>query len=77
MAVCVRINPDASLTAYNPTDGCGDYLLVTQSEVNGFNFINQPFQINHDLFIEINGYILLTFIAGHSLGRILKAFGKH
>ncbi|MGO2323175.1 hypothetical protein [Vibrio casei] len=34
------------------------------------------FTINPDLYSQVTGYILLSFVIGHVLGRILKTLGR-
>ncbi|WP_084720258.1 hypothetical protein [Vibrio neptunius] len=54
-----------------------DYMILTSEEVNQ---LTQSFSgsltIDSDLYQLVSGYLLLSFVSGHVLGRIVKTLGR-
>ncbi|MER2495626.1 hypothetical protein ABS858_05970 [Vibrio neptunius] len=54
-----------------------DYIILTAEEVNQ---LTQTFSgsltIDSDLYQLVSGYLLLSFVTGHVLGRIVKTMGR-
>lgn len=78
LSVCAEIKTDGTITAfpYEPLDNCtfvisshDDYLLMTESA-------NLQFDLDAAFYAEITGYLLLSFVSGHVLGRIVKGLGR-
>ncbi|ELE5025521.1 hypothetical protein LZT09_13000 [Vibrio fluvialis] len=55
-----------------------DYVVLTSDEAN--NLLNNPssdsLNIDPALYSTVSGYLLLSLIGGHILGRIVKALGR-
>lgn len=74
MSLCVAVNNGAVVI-----DATCQFLLLTQEEVN--KLTSQPtlvdlLQFDSSMYEFLLGYMLLSFIAGHVAGRIIKTFGK-
>ncbi|MGL1595917.1 hypothetical protein ACSTII_04745 [Vibrio parahaemolyticus] len=78
LSVCAEIQTDGTITAfpYEPLANCtfvivsnDDYQVMTESA-------NIVFDLDAAFYAEITGYLLLSFVSGHVLGRIVKGLGK-
>jgi hypothetical protein len=73
MATCVINQNGYLITA---STGC-EYVIMTPSEVEQLRpALNGELTINPELYSTVSGWLLLSFISGHVLGRILKTLGK-
>ncbi|AYV19849.1 hypothetical protein AAFX24_00040 [Vibrio mediterranei] len=80
MARCLVIGVDNYLKAENqPLTGCQfiameyqDYQLLNSLSSS----VGSDITIDSDVYVTVTGYLLLSFVSGHVLGRILKTFGK-
>ena len=60
-----------------------DFVLVTQQEYMSLNaenlltLLDLYFKFDSDLSVQIIGFFLVTFVAGHGLGRVVRTMGKH
>ncbi|AYV19811.1 hypothetical protein [Vibrio mediterranei] len=80
MAKCGRLGVDSYVKALDePLNGCQfvvmeyqDYQLVRNLSSSSSGDIT----IHSDVYVMVTGYLLLSFVSGHVLGRILKTFGK-
>lgn len=53
------------------------YVILTPSELDGLEkSFEGSLTIDPQLYAHVSGYLLLSFVAGHVLGRILKALGR-
>lgn len=53
------------------------YVILTPSELDGLKeSFGGSLTIDPQLYADVSGYFLLSFVAGHILGRILKALGR-
>ncbi|GAD74600.1 hypothetical protein [Vibrio azureus] len=78
VSVCAQVLTNGTVTAlpYEPLDNCS-FVLVSRDELEQMNHnANLSFDIDAAFFAEITGYVLLSFVSGHVLGRILKGLGK-
>lgn len=75
--LCVTVGTNNLLfaSAYDENAPCNN-VLISYTEYVGLNSSNLEFDINKELFSEITFYLLMSFLSGHILGRIVKAFGK-
>ena len=78
LSVCAEIQTDGTIKAfpYEPLANCtfvivsnDDYQVMTESA-------NIVFDLDAAFYAEITGYLLLSFVSGHVLGRIVKGLGK-
>ncbi|NUW69796.1 hypothetical protein [Vibrio coralliilyticus] len=54
-----------------------DYMILTAEEVNQLTqTISGSLTIDSDLYVQLSGQLLLSFVAGHVLGRIVKTMGR-
>lgn len=76
MSICVALNN--GLLAQSTDNSC-DYLLLTKVEaaqiING-QFDLSLLQFDSSMYQYFLTQMLVSFITGHVLGRILKHFGK-
>ncbi len=77
---CSEILLDTSVKAYTnlALDIC-PYVLLSYDdyvEIMAGTSGTLTFDIDATFFTEVVGYLLLSFVTGHVLGRIAKAFGK-
>lgn len=82
MAVCVGINSSGFVyTASTPAENCPStsYVILTNEDYallkTGIVDYSK-FTIHKDMYADITGYMLLAFVTGHALGRVLKTMGK-
>ncbi|HCM1373975.1 TPA: hypothetical protein N2926_003059 [Vibrio parahaemolyticus] len=78
LSVCAEILTDGTIKAfpYEPLANCtfvvvsnDDYqLMATRASLE--------FDIDAAFYAEITGYLLLSFVSGHVLGRLVKGLGK-
>ncbi|MBN3572085.1 hypothetical protein [Vibrio neptunius] len=54
-----------------------DYMILTAEEVNQLTqTLSGSLTIDSDLYQLVSGYLLLSFVTGHVLGRIVKTMGR-
>lgn len=73
MAQCVALSNGYVVSS--STD-C-DYVLLTQEEVQ--QLTTSPvgsLTIDSEVYTTVTGFLLLSFLSGHILGRIVKALGR-
>ncbi|MEZ8039633.1 MULTISPECIES: hypothetical protein [Vibrio] len=51
-------------------------VMLTDTEYNNLVSTPQSLNIDTELYTTVSGWILLSFVSGHVLGRILKTLGK-
>lgn len=78
LSVCAEVLTDGSIKAfpYEPLAGCAFVIVSNDDYAKMTPGANLEFDINAAFFTEITGYLLLSFVSGHVLGRILKALGR-
>lgn len=53
------------------------YVILTPSELEQLeNNLLGSLKIDSQLYVDVTGYLLLSFMSGHILGRILKGLGR-
>lgn len=60
-----------------PQDAACTYTMLTPSELEALQ--NQSLgsvTIDSEIYTTVSGYLLLSLVSGHILGRILKTFGR-
>ena len=78
VSVCAQVltNGDIKALPYEPLDNC-TFLILSNDEVKRMSLVKDlNFDIDAASFTEITGYLLLSFVSGHVLGRILKGLGR-
>ncbi|UTZ41289.1 hypothetical protein [Vibrio campbellii] len=78
VSVCAQVltNGDIKALPYEPLDNCS-FLILSSDEVKRMSLSKDlNFDIDAAFFTEITGYLLLSFVSGHVLGRILKGLGR-
>lgn len=78
LSVCAEIKTDGSIKAYpyEPLANC-NFVMVSNDDYSRMVLgANLEFDIDAALFTNVTGYLLLSFVSGHVLGRILKALGR-
>lgn len=75
MAVCVSVTSDnyIKVDSSSSLDSCS-YVLLNSSEIPDSDF---SLDIDSSLYTTVSGYMLLAFVSGHILGRIIKTMGRH
>ncbi len=78
---CVLVNPDGSLIADLSGSNCQFVLLTPQeyqdaSSQQLIQTLNDLFEFNFELFAEMNGFLLVSFLIAHGLGRVTRIMGK-
>ncbi|MEL4274924.1 hypothetical protein AAEH77_00125 [Shewanella xiamenensis] len=79
---CVLINPDGSLVADLSATNC-QYVLLTEQDYKDVSnqqlieTLNDLFAFDFELFAELNGFLLLSFLFAHGIGRLTRTLGKH
>lgn len=79
MSSCVSFDANGFLVQ-SPT--C-DFVLLTQEEFtllsteNFFVVMDSYFKFDSELSVQIIGLFLVTFVASHGLGRLVRTMGKH
>ena len=58
------------------TDFDCQLVMLTDTEYNNLVTASQSLNIDSELYTAVSGWILLSFVSGHVLGRILKTLGK-
>ncbi|OBT09630.1 hypothetical protein [Vibrio cyclitrophicus] len=51
-------------------------VMLSDTEYNNLVTASQSLSIDGELYTTVSGWILLSFVSGHVLGRILKTLGK-
>lgn len=77
MSLCVQVNSTGVLK--QSFDASCEYILLSQGQVT--ELVNNQFdislvQFDADLFEYLLARMLVSFIVGHVLGRVLKSLGK-
>ncbi|MDE1333352.1 hypothetical protein [Vibrio aestuarianus] len=53
------------------------YVILTPSELEELKTsLDGSLTIDSQLYADVSGYLLLAFVSGHVLGRILKGLGR-
>ena len=76
MYLCIVVD-EANKARVNEVDSsslCHGYLVSSAPEYTALMDLN--LQFNSDLFNLVVGALLLTFVTGHSTGRIVRWLGK-
>lgn len=75
MASCVGVTSDnyLKLDPVTNLESCS-YVLINSSELPSSNL---ELNIDPELYTTVSGYMLLAFVSGHVLGRIIKTMGRH
>ncbi len=82
MALCVSVQASGFIsTAFADASACpsSSYILITNEEYDLLHsgiVDYSKFTIHQDIYADITGYMLLAFVSGHILGRILKTMGR-
>ncbi|CAH6810178.1 conserved hypothetical protein [Vibrio chagasii] len=58
------------------TDVDCQLVMLSDSEYNKLVSGAQSLTIDSELYTTVSGWVLLSFVSGHVLGRILKTLGK-
>ncbi|MEZ9035370.1 hypothetical protein AB6E19_04440 [Vibrio cyclitrophicus] len=58
------------------TDADCQLVMLSDTEYNNLVTASQSLSIDGELYTTVSGWILLSFVSGHVLGRILKTLGK-
>jgi len=75
MGVCLIVDESNQATISNASvDECVGYIIPSASEYK--SFINPVLEINVGVFNLVVGSLFVTFIVGHSTGRIVRYLGK-
>ncbi len=76
MAKCVTASGGYIVSTQNYCD----YVLITPEEFEALQLqveqSNLVFDIDSEFYAEITGYLLLSFVTGHVLGRIVKGLSR-
>ncbi|MDF5285868.1 hypothetical protein P3636_23040 [Vibrio parahaemolyticus] len=78
LSVCAEILTDGTIKAfpYEPLTNC-TFVVVSNDDYQVMNSnARLEFDIDAAFYTEITGYLLLSFVSGHVLGRIVKGLGK-
>ena len=53
------------------------YVILTPSELEGLETsLEGSLNIDSQLYADVTGYLLLSLVSGHVLGRIVKGLGR-
>jgi len=58
------------------TDFDCQLVMLSDTEYTNLVSASQSLNIDSELYTAVSGWILLSFVSGHVLGRILKTLGK-
>ncbi|CAH6804476.1 hypothetical protein [Vibrio crassostreae] len=58
------------------TDFDCQLVMLSDTEYNNLVSASQSLTIEPELYTTVSGWILLSFVSGHVLGRILKTLGR-
>ncbi|PMH07818.1 hypothetical protein [Vibrio splendidus] len=58
------------------TDFDCQLVMLTDTEYTNLVSASQSLTIEPELYTTVSGWILLSFVSGHVLGRILKTLGR-
>lgn len=58
------------------TDFDCQLVMLSDTEYNNLVTASQSLTIEPELYATVSGWILLSFVSGHVLGRILKTLGR-
>jgi len=58
------------------TDFDCQLVMLSDTEYNNLVSASQSLTIDPELYTTVSGWILLSFVSGHVLGRILKTLGR-
>ena len=74
MSLCIAVTDWGSLEITTSSiEECTSYVLVSASAYR--NSVGN-LEIDSALYQTVSGYILLSFVGGHVLGRIIKTLSK-
>ncbi|MBL4829420.1 MAG: hypothetical protein JKY55_05995 [Aliivibrio sp.] len=78
LSVCAQITNDGVITILpsEPLTNCSFTVLSHSDYLLMMNNANLYFDIDAAFYTQIIGYLLLSFLSGHILGRILKGLGR-
>ncbi|MBE4197777.1 hypothetical protein HJ088_08645 [Vibrio parahaemolyticus] len=78
LSVCAEILTDGTIKAfpYKPLANCSFVVVGNDDYQLMATRANLEFDIDAAFYTEITGYLLLSFVSGHVLGRIVKGLGK-
>ncbi|MEZ8547427.1 MULTISPECIES: hypothetical protein [Vibrio] len=71
---CITTTEQGYLRTSNDSD-C-QLVMLSDTEYNNLVTASQSLSIDGELYTTVSGWILLSFVSGHVLGRILKTLGK-
>lgn len=76
MSLCILVdsNNNASVSVVDAVEKCSGFIVPTADEYKLMT--DMTLQFNPDLFNLVVGILLITFITGHSAGRIVRWLGK-
>ncbi|EGR3300846.1 hypothetical protein CGH87_12360 [Vibrio parahaemolyticus] len=78
LSVCAEILTDGTVKAfpYEPLANC-TFVVVSNDDYRLMDGrARLEFDIDATFYSQITGYLLLSFLSGHVLGRIVKGLGK-
>ncbi|EIV8630874.1 hypothetical protein MA791_003235 [Vibrio parahaemolyticus] len=78
LSACAEILTDGTIKAfpYEPLANC-TFVVVSNDDYRLMDGrARLEFDIDATFYSEITGYLLLSFLSGHVLGRIVKGLGK-
>ncbi|HAS6659195.1 hypothetical protein ACEWBT_05325 [Vibrio parahaemolyticus] len=78
LSVCAEVLTDGTVKAfpYEPLANC-TFVVVSNDDYRLMDGrARLEFDIDATFYSEITGYLLLSFLSGHVLGRIVKGLGK-
>lgn len=73
MSRCLATRSDGSLVLASPEIQECSYVVLSRAEHHSYS---QGITIDKELYTTVSGWILVSFVSGHVLGRILKGLGK-
>lgn len=76
--LCATVSTNNYLVAslYDAANPCDNILIAHTEYLELTNNSNLVFDIDSALFVDVTFYLLLSFLSGHILGRIVKALGR-
>ncbi len=76
-SLCTEVLTDGTVKAFpaESYENCTFVILSTDDYTSALS-ANLVFDIDSNLYVEITGYLLLSFVSGHVLGRIVKGLSR-
>ncbi|HIF9198484.1 TPA: hypothetical protein ACX6PX_003805 [Photobacterium damselae] len=75
MSLCLVVDGNNQVSAELTTpSACTGYLVPSATEYQAMNDLT--LQFNSEVFNSVLGWLLVTFVVGHSTGRIVRYLGK-